>query len=761
MPKGLIKKITAVLSLLCMMMGLIVALVNDASAHNWNIEWFLKHYNDSHFDLSIEPERNMTVEEFIAVIYAYSYYGDGAEGVSAIDKNGNSPSEWCAKYVGAEVQKNTVVPSETVWNDEVDLAFAAQFLTRAKGKYSYEFNNRYYYTGTEGLSAEDIMYIHLAIDCGLIEYTPFMDVSQPVKRKDALKYEIPSGQVSVKAETPVCCNDKVETMHVYFPNNYWDFEKASEVMKEMEDILPKTSQDGPQQLLVTFDCGYVTGERADPDKQYLYQEVEHEGALKMYRSRGWDIDEDIQLTAVKKLQASGGKALFGINNLASNGFSIDAIKIPLQSTAGMNALIDEIMNTVEKYNFDGVNMGFEVTAAVDSELRNNYSRFIELLADRLHNKDKILLVTVGSYFKASEESCSLYDYDRIGKAADYVHVILYDDFPDTSFVYTGKHGPMSNIIRIKRVMNYASERIQPSKLLLGMGLIGIDYNLNGYTAKDLTFSEICDAVNKSGGAVKTGEASSAYVEYSENGYNHIVWFETVDTINERIAVANNLGCGISFYCLNGGVSHDIWKELKDRYACRNLQNISNSYRERDTGFEDISSQSWYAQNVYNAVNYGVMNGKSGSVFDPNGSIRICEAIKMAAVVHNLYRGLDGTFDTSYGSNWYDAYVSYAVFNGIISEDDFTDYNAEASRADMAYIFSNAIDKTDLETINVTRSPKDVTQNTKYSENIRLLYNAGVLTGDAGSYNYRPDDSITRAEAATIILRIIDRDYRIK
>ena len=47
---------------------------------------------------------------------------------------------------------------------------------------------------------------------------------------------------------------------------------------------------------------------------------------------------------------------------------------------------------------------------------------------------------------------------------------------------------------------------------------------------------------------------------------------------------------------------------------------------------------------------------------------------------------------------------------------------------------------------------DVDEGTKYGDSIKKLYSAGILEGD-GDGSFRPDDSITRAEAAAILLRV--------
>ncbi|MCL2124461.1 MAG: S-layer homology domain-containing protein [Oscillospiraceae bacterium] len=173
-------------------------------------------------------------------------------------------------------------------------------------------------------------------------------------------------------------------------------------------------------------------------------------------------------------------------------------------------------------------------------------------------------------------------------------------------------------------------------------------------------------------------------------------------------------------------------------------------------FTDVNEDAWYGTAQQNVVRLAyelkIVDGKSGGLFDPAGAIKISEAIKMAAVVHNIYNGGTGEFEQ--GSPWYGVYVDYAVENGIIAADDFDDYDRNATRAEMAYIFANSIPDTEFGRINYSSSLPDVTEDTDYYESISLLFNAGVLTGSGATHMFYPDRDISRAEACAIIARVV-------
>ena len=176
-----------------------------------------------------------------------------------------------------------------------------------------------------------------------------------------------------------------------------------------------------------------------------------------------------------------------------------------------------------------------------------------------------------------------------------------------------------------------------------------------------------------------------------------------------------------------------------------------------TGFSDVDESQWYGTQqqgvVQAAVQLGIMNGYVDGTFKPTGNIKLSEVIKMAAVVHDIYLGGHYRFDMTEGNLWFDTYVNYCIANGIIQRGEFSNYEESATRAQMAYIFSNALPS--FETINQVEYSNipDVDAATPYASDILTLYRAGVLTGDAGTHQFRPAAEITRAEAAAIITRV--------
>ncbi|MCL2517938.1 MAG: InlB B-repeat-containing protein [Oscillospiraceae bacterium] len=174
-------------------------------------------------------------------------------------------------------------------------------------------------------------------------------------------------------------------------------------------------------------------------------------------------------------------------------------------------------------------------------------------------------------------------------------------------------------------------------------------------------------------------------------------------------------------------------------------------------FTDVNENEWYGYNnvnrvIANAYEYGLMQGDSATTFKPTGNITIAEAITVAARVHSIY--MTGAESFTASEPWYKVYVDYAITNGIIVSNDFTDYTRPATRAEMAYIFSRSLPAAEFASPNTVNSLPDVNNGTPYRDAIFMLYRAGILAGNDDLGTFNPGNNITRAEAAAIISRVI-------
>jgi len=169
-------------------------------------------------------------------------------------------------------------------------------------------------------------------------------------------------------------------------------------------------------------------------------------------------------------------------------------------------------------------------------------------------------------------------------------------------------------------------------------------------------------------------------------------------------------------------------------------------------FEDVKSDDWFHGEVSSAYRLGFVEGQSEKVYNPQGNVTVAEVITLAVRLNYSYNG-KALPEVAEGAEWYKNYVNAAVREGIIKNTQFTDYNAPALRKEVAQIMNKALPSDYLKAINMFTSIPDVpTKDPAYGA-IRKLYNAGILMGMDGAFNFYPNNNVTRAEIAAVVNRM--------
>ena len=178
-------------------------------------------------------------------------------------------------------------------------------------------------------------------------------------------------------------------------------------------------------------------------------------------------------------------------------------------------------------------------------------------------------------------------------------------------------------------------------------------------------------------------------------------------------------------------------------------------------FVDVPASAWYADAVRDAWANGLIDGVDATHFEPDGSLTVAQAIKLAAALHQRIE--NGTVTLKNGSPWYRSYLEYAVEHGVI-EESYLGYsaaalNAPVQRAEFAHILYGAAKPyAAINEIGANALP-DVKTGDRYADEIYTLYRAGVLNGSDRSATFYPTSLIRRSEAAAILIRAFDEEAR--
>ena len=196
-----------------------------------------------------------------------------------------------------------------------------------------------------------------------------------------------------------------------------------------------------------------------------------------------------------------------------------------------------------------------------------------------------------------------------------------------------------------------------------------------------------------------------------------------------------------------------------QFASAGFDNFTNSGEYSEEQFDDVNEEQWFAPFVEDAFNYGIINGKSAGVFDPGGALKLGEALKLVVRFSCIYSHGEANFTEQ--TPYYKVYADYALNNGILEESG--DYNAPVSRARFAQLICNALPAETLLAINEIPDYAvcDVASGDSYYDSVYTLYRAGILTGADAYGSFLPNSNLSRAEAGAIMVRLIDRNYRVR
>ena len=183
-------------------------------------------------------------------------------------------------------------------------------------------------------------------------------------------------------------------------------------------------------------------------------------------------------------------------------------------------------------------------------------------------------------------------------------------------------------------------------------------------------------------------------------------------------------------------------------------------------FRDVSPKDWFAVWVDIAYNVGLTSGVGGNRYGPSQTLTVAEVLKLAATMESRYKNDSFHTSSSTGPYWYSGAVNYCLASGIIHSGTFDsgDYARPATRREIAQIFaatSLAKEMSDLNSLTrVKASIPDVTSHTPGASSIYSLYAKGVLGGVDSKLTFKPNGTVTRAEAAAIVSRMVRAEQRL-
>lgn len=127
-------------------------------------------------------------------------------------------------------------------------------------------------------------------------------------------------------------------------------------------------------------------------------------------------------------------------------------------------LVEDIVNAVNKYDLDGINIDIE---NLTSGYRNKLTEFMRLLREAFPS-DKVLSIAVAANPEKLETTwVAVYDYEKLAEYSDYLILMAYDEH-----CQGGSPGPVASIEFVEKSIQVVLEKVSKDKLVLGIPLYG-------------------------------------------------------------------------------------------------------------------------------------------------------------------------------------------------------------------------------------------------------------------------------------------------
>lgn len=237
----------------------------------------------------------------------------------------------------------------------------------------------------------------------------------------------------------------------------------------------------------------------------------------------------------------------------------------VSSPENRQAFIQNLINLIETFNFDGANIDIEDVYLEDSE---RLSAFYTELGAAMRSRGYFLSASVPS--RTSDQPTNPFsapfNYAAIGAAVDEFVVMLYNEhgWPGSG------PGPVVSIGWMEQVLGYAMTKMPREKIMAAVSVFGFDFNLTTGRNTYVTYQMAMDLARQYNRAVIFDQATQTpmFAYTDAQGNQHEVWFENRASIEAKARKAWELGIrGIALWRL-GMEDPAVWTGLSQNIVVR-------------------------------------------------------------------------------------------------------------------------------------------------------------------------------------------------
>jgi len=172
--------------------------------------------------------------------------------------------------------------------------------------------------------------------------------------------------------------------------------------------------------------------------------------------------------------------------------------------------------------------------SIDPADKAHYTAFVRRVAAKLHRDGRLLSVAVVPRFSDSYPDArdaefrtgewgAAFDFRALGQIADFIVLMTYDQHTSGT-----PPGPVAGHDWIETALHYATGRIPPHKLLMGIPFYGREWveTSHGNISRSMTFDSLSPLLARPDVEVRWDARWRApWIQYRDQDETHTVWFD--------------------------------------------------------------------------------------------------------------------------------------------------------------------------------------------------------------------------------------------
>ncbi|MDR7855554.1 glycosyl hydrolase family 18 protein [Tissierella sp.] len=406
-----------------------------------------------------------------------------------------------------------------------------------------------------------------------------------------------------------------------------------------------------------------------------------------------------------------------------------------------DVLIKELVDTINEYNLDGINVDIENLTVED---RDDFTLFIKELRESLPREKEVSVAVAANPHGYTEGWYGSFDYLRLAEYADYLMIMSYDEHYET-----GDPGPVASIGFVEQSIKYALRYAPPSKIVLGLPFFGRYWKDDGsIKGKGTSLVRIEELIKKYSGTVTfDNQLKSPKANINITGYEkdipqgrYTLWFENQESILNKLRL-------IEKYNLKGAGSWSL------QQATQNIWTVYNQWYKGSRVFIDVD-EGWATAPILSISEKGWMIGTRDFYFEPNRALTRAEAATLLVRVlelKNNYSTIPYFRDVPY-NHWAKKDIEIAAQHKLmegLGNQRFAP-NESLTREEMATLLTRLLKISPSQ--NLKNPFKDIDYSSWSYPYIVTMAKENIFTGYEDG-TFRPKEKVTRAQMAALLDRI--------